>query len=598
MIKKLSQEVYSKIAAGEVIHKPYSAVKELIENSIDSGADYIEIEIKDGGKKYICVTDTGSGMSKEDLDICFLKHATSKLSEIEDLDNIISLGFRGEALYSIAAVSKIEISSKQENSPYGTKIRLEDLVIKKISPIPMNRGTKIEIKNLFYNMPVRQKFLKSSASEARAISEVVIRYILSYPNIRFKFISNNREIFISPGNSDLLETIGIVFGNNFVKNIIPVEFENNGLKIKGYTSNLELFKSNSKYQYFFINHRYIKNNFVSYAVSEAYKSYFREKKYPVFFLDLEISPSMYDVNIHPSKEEVKFLDERLVFSTVRNGVLNSLRNSVDAVSLESNSASLSLNSGFKSGENENFKKNDNFDRKDQGEFFFPNKNENFDKTINSDTKIEIVESQNKVKNYEIKKNLSDHKVLGQIINTYIVVESINSLMLIDQHVAHERILYEKYKTRIQSEKVIRQRILFPLNIEVKPYEAKILESRIDLFKRLGFSIERFGESMFVVREIPVFLNNNEENIIREIIDEIFTSSYVKEFDDLREEIIINASCKNAIKAGRSLSFEEMDLLINELFTTLNPYTCPHGRPIILEYNYEDITKKFGRSPLN
>ena len=261
LIKKLSQEVYSKIAAGEVIHKPYSAVKELIENSIDAGADYIEIEIKDGGKKYICVTDTGCGMSREDLEICFLKHTTSKLNEIEDLDSINSLGFRGEALYSISAVSKVEISSKQENSPYGTKLRLEDLVVKKISPMPMNRGTKIEIKNLFYNMPVRQKILKSSASEARSISEVVIRYILSNPDIRFKFISNNREIFISPGNSDFLETIGVVFGNNFIKNIIPVEFESNGMKIKGYTSNLELFKSNSKFQYFYINKRYIKNNF-------------------------------------------------------------------------------------------------------------------------------------------------------------------------------------------------------------------------------------------------------------------------------------------------------------------------------------------------
>ena len=241
-------------------------------------------------------------------------------------------------------------------------------------------------------------------------------------------------------------------------------------------------------------------------------------------------------------------------------------------------------------------KRDNTSNSDQGEFFFPVKEDKNNLPVD-DNRIEFNEQKAETMEKNIKKSLSDHKVLGQIINTYIVVESMNSLMLIDQHVAHERILYEKYRLRIDSEKVIRQRILFPLNIEVKPYEAKILESRIELFERLGFTIERFGESMFVVREIPIFLNNNEESIIREIIDEIFTSSYVKEFIDLREEIIINASCKNAIKAGRSLSFEEMDLLVNELFTTQNPYTCPHGRPIILEYNFEDITKKIRKKPI-
>jgi len=592
LIKRLPEDVFSKIAAGEVIHRPFSVVKELVENSIDAKAGEINIEIKDGGKKLISINDNGTGMSKEDLMICAEKHSTSKLFTVDDLDRVNTLGFRGEALNSIASVSRMEISSKIEEAPYGLKIKLDGSKVKKHSSIPMNTGTKIEVKNLFYNLPVRQKFMKSSASEARLISEVIIRFMLSNPDIRFSFISNNREIFLSPGSGDLLQTIGIIFGDEFSKNMVRLDEKISSLKIKGYISNLELTKRNSKYQYLFLNGRYIKNNMISYAISEAYRAYHREKKFPVFVLELQMDPSLYDVNIHPTKEEVRFAIERELFSIVRNSVVKCLRESLDPYTMpEEEKADIKTKDNMindsKKIQEDLFKKND---RKTAY------KMSDSKKSAGSIKNPQVIRplKQDKVKVNKSRK-FSEFKVLGQVQDTYIIIESPKGISIIDQHVAHERVLYEKYMKRVNSEKVKTQRLLFPINIELKPYESGIIEGKIDDFQRIGVIIEKFGESMFVVREVPVFISTMEEQMVRELIDELFTSSYIKNIGELKEEMLINSSCKNAIKAGKPLSFPEMEMLISELFLTEFPYTCPHGRPVILEYSFNEINKKFQRT---
>ncbi|MFA5480510.1 MAG: DNA mismatch repair endonuclease MutL [Candidatus Muiribacteriota bacterium] len=604
MINKLPVEITSKIAAGEVIHKPFSVVKELIENSIDAESTEIEIEIKDGGRKTILITDNGVGMSKEDLLICYEKHSTSKIKNIEDLEKIYTLGFRGEALYSIAAVSKLEITSRAREMQYGNKVRIEDFTARKIQPVSMNPGTKIEVKNLFYNLPVRLKFLKNSASEARSISEIIIRYMIAFPEIKFRFISNNREVFCTTGKNDLLEVISEIYGNLYVKNLIYVNMKSGDFGIEGYISNLNISKTNSKFQFLFLNKRFIRNNAISYAVGDAYRDYYREKKYPVFFLNVKVPPEKFDVNIHPAKEEVRFLDEREIFSFVRSSIIRTLKeniaetNHTSITETDKNDQNNSDETKYQPNSfNSAFNKNSGTGEKS---FSFTSQKNNTEK-VQNELDMLITEKPFQ-KNYKINENseietkkFSDFKILGQVKNTYIVAETVEGVVIIDQHVAHERVLYEKYMKKLNSSKIERQRILFPLNIEMKPYEASILEERLDLFEALGFMIEKFGETMFVVKEVPAFMNKLEENTVREIIDEIFTSSYINRQEDLREEIIITSSCKNAIKAGAKLSFEEMELLLNELYTTENPYVCPHGRPVIMKISFDDIYSKFQRN---
>ena len=604
MINKLPVEITSKIAAGEVIHKPFSVVKELIENSIDAESTEIEIEIKDGGRKTILITDNGVGMSKEDLLICYEKHSTSKIKNIEDLEKIYTLGFRGEALYSIAAVSKLEITSRAREMQYGNKVRIEDFTARKIQPVSMNPGTKIEVKNLFYNLPVRLKFLKNSASEARSISEIIIRYMIAFPEIKFRFISNNREVFCTTGKNDLLEVISEIYGNLYVKNLIYVNMKSGDFGIEGYISNLNISKTNSKFQFLFLNKRFIRNNAISYAVGDAYRDYYREKKYPVFFLNVKVPPEKFDVNIHPAKEEVRFLDEREIFSFVRSSIIRTLKeniaetNHTSITETDKNDQNNSDETKYQPNSfNSAFNKNSGTGEKS---FSFTSQKNNTEK-VQNELDMLITEKPFQ-KNYKINENseietkkFSDFKILGQVKNTYIVAETVEGVVIIDQHVAHERVLYEKYMKKLNSSKIERQRILFPLNIEMKPYEASILEERLDLFEALGFMIEKFGETMFVVKEVPAFMNKLEENTVREIIDEIFTSSYINRQEDLREEIIITSSCKNAIKAGAKLSYEEMELLLNELYTTENPYVCPHGRPVIMKISFDDIYSKFQRN---
>ncbi|PLX19765.1 MAG: hypothetical protein C0601_00960 [Candidatus Muiribacterium halophilum] len=336
---------------------------------------------------------------------------------------------------------------------------------------------------------------------------------------------------------------------------------------------------------------------ISYAISEAYRAYHREKKYPVFVLDIEMDPSLYDVNIHPTKEEVRFAIERELFSIVKNSVVKCLRESLEAYT--------------GTGENnknipEKKDEDHNKDKKDfqQEELFKPTEN-NRETSQNSFKRSTALSSErtfnfnNKDKAFKKdekqSERFSEFKVLGQVKDTYIIIETSRGISVIDQHVAHERVLYEKYMKRINTDKVKTQRLLFPVNIELKPYESNIIEDKIEEFKQIGFIIERFGETMFVVREVPVFISTMEEQVVRELIDDLFTSSYIKNPGELKEEMLINSSCKNAIKAGKPLSFPEMEMLISELFLTEFPYTCPHGRPVILEYGFEEINKKFQRT---
>lgn len=608
MIKVLSKHIADKIAAGEVVDRPVSIVKELVENAIDSGANSITVEINDGGKSYIRVTDNGSGIGKDEVETAFLRHATSKISSAKDLDDIRTLGFRGEALASIAAVSHVELISKTTSSLSGVMLNIHggNIFDKKSTGCP--EGTTIVVTKLFYNIPARLKFLKSSATEGSLIIDLISKLALAYDNIKFKMINNGTILFNTKGNGDRLQNILTVYSKSISEHLMKVVGENPHMALEAYISKPDFSKSNRKQQIFFVNGRLINSKVIENAVEEGYKERLFEGRYPVIYVFLYIDPDMIDVNIHPNKREIRFHDESGIKSFISENIRKTLLSmeSMPEVGIKNISIPVSENSFVLKSE-PSLAVFDSVVREDSHAYISDIKK--LSSTIlEEEAELEDVLKRRVEENPQlfhsgeqetwVSKDNSNNffknlQVSGVVFSTYITGVFENNFYLIDQHAAHERIFYEKFLKEYHSDEKIHQTILTPIIKEV-PYTLKASEEIwVSLLKKSGYNIESFGTKTYIINEIPVFMELSEaETVLDYFLDNIKDNRDID--NNVKINKLISRSCKAAVKGNDKLSMEEIKYLIKDLSLCENPYSCPHGRPTFIKMSKYDIEKMFKR----
>ncbi|MBT3464554.1 DNA mismatch repair endonuclease MutL [archaeon] len=571
-IKILDESLINKIAAGEVIERPASVVKELVENSIDAESTKIFVDIEDGGKNLIKVSDNGTGMSKEDAAIAFERHSTSKIKDINDLFSIKSLGFRGEALASIASVSELEVKTKSKDSMEGTKIIIEGGNVKKSETIGFPQGTSITIRNIFFNTPARKKYLKPNETENRHIIDVITKYSLSHPYIHFRLKNNGKEIINSPQTDSQLTNISFLYGSNTAKQLIEVNYVEPNIVIKGYISKPKLNRASKGEQSFFVNQRYVKKaTILSNALNDAYHTFMMVGRYPVSILSVQIAPEKIDVNVHPTKAEIKFEDEKSIYNAMFNAITKTLEKS-DLIPEELEDVV--------DKKIEDFGKVNYTKKEYQPKYLFENSEQ---KTLETKTP-------------EIKtKKLPEIRSLGIINKTYIVAEMRGNLTIIDQHAAAERILYEKFLEETEKEEVKKQKLLDPQIIVVPPSLVDFLESNLEFFDSCGYEIEKFGKIEFLIRTYPVLFGSvfNKE-LFFELLDDLHKDKKINSAKIIKHEKIASKACRAAIKAGDEISVYQVAELLNELDKKNVPYNCPHGRPIIIKFSYYELEKMFKR----
>ena len=561
----------NKIAAGEVIENPAAAIKEMVENSIDAGATSITVEVKNGGKSFIKITDNGKGIARDDLPLAIERHATSKLRQIEDLDKIDSFGFRGEALASIASISKMTIISKTSEDTLATKMYVEAGDIVELTEDAGKTGTTIIIENLFFNVPVRYKFLKNDITEFRYIKSAIEKIAISNPGVAIKLINNEKEIFKTSGNGKLEDVIYILFGKKISQNLVNVNYEEGGIEISGFIGNTTIAVDSRKDELFFLNKRYIQNKTLYSSADEAFKGDAGIGKFSFATINLKMPPSFYDVNIHPTKKEVKFKDEALVYrvlyTAIKNAILSKdfLGNKVTEENKEY------VNSEFKYVTNHFINSEGN------------EKNDLSQNSLDSKNNTEIIKRETARK--------IDYKFIGISFKTYIMIEIDNEMYLIDQHAAHERIMYEQikdnYKNKINTNT---QMMLIPELIELSNKEIEFIKENIELIQNTGFDIELFGDKTIKINGVPDLEYKSKlsnRRLFLDILDEM-TSKQNGNFKSVEERFIATVACKAAVKAGMNLTEKEVDYLIQNLLTLKNPYTCPHGRPTTVKFSKKDF----------
>ena len=681
-INILDDLTINKIAAGEVVERPSSVVKELLENAIDSGATQVVVDITDGGKKCIKISDNGGGILSSEVEKCFLRHATSKIKSIDDLFDLYSLGFRGEALASISAVSNIEMVTKTKEEMIGTKIVLSGSKIIKKEPVGTKDGTTITVKDLFFNTPVRAKFLKSTHAETINISDLINKLAIGNPNVRLKYINNSKLMLNTPGDNKLISVIRSIYGKEITDNLIEVDYEDEKIKIFGYIGNNNIYRSNKNLQHIYINKRFVKSKVILDAINESYKSIIPINKFGVCFLNIKINPSEIDVNIHPTKLEVKFQDEKEVYIKIRDVIKNKLLNisligkyksydssenyvqnklnQIEENKTEVQNINVAKNIEYKVKENNEYENkdqeaikinerddlstfksfkealeeknhidkskedlhdnisygeslnNNNYDRiheEEQSDYYSnmgyienntkESKYNDIDKKLEEiSTQASFLEEQDDILDKIVDNSqnthfrASDFKVIGTILNTYIVLEKGTSMYLLDQHAAHEKVLYEEYMTKFKNQNIDMQMLLDPIVIELSSVDMLDIEKNLNLFMKFGFEIEIFGDNHIMVRGVPnIFGVAQSEKFIFQIIDNIgdLESSY-----DLKMDKIASMSCRAAIKANDKIHFDEINSLLSKMEKCENPYTCPHGRPSMVEISKKEIEKMFKR----
>lgn len=613
-IKLLDDLTIQKIAAGEIIERPASIVKELVENSIDANAKNITIEISQGGKSFIRVTDDGDGIEEGDLELAFKRHSTSKLSSIDDIYSLMSLGFRGEALASISNVSRVEVLTKTNTSKAGIQANLEEgeIISKDIVGCP--KGTTMIIRDLFYNLPVRKKFLKSDLAEGNQISDIVYKLALGNYDRSFKFIRDGKIVLKTSGSNDIKENIYTILGKDVARNIIPISYEENNLKISGYISNNHLYRSNRSHQYLYINGRYIVNYGLTLAIENQYKSLIPLNRYPVYIIYVEVNPKDIDVNIHPTKQEIKFINNTDIYKIMSDIIDKSLNpslqipkielddknkknNEVEEITLFIQEPSIDSFSDISTDviirdlTNDNLEKGlKNVDISENNVhlmYDYTNTNQNYEDTTIIDSNLESKP--------EINNILSTITPIGTVFETYILAEDKekNKLYFIDQHAAHERIMYEKYKREYEKDQIITQQLLIPEIIDLTNKEMMDVMNNLSLFEKLGFDIEEFGTNSIAIRGAPmIFGKPNIKDLFIDLIDNL--THDIKSSYDTRVDKIMKLACSKAIKSGDRISNIEIKALFNELLLCESPYTCPHGRPTIIEMTKRDIEKYFLR----
>ena len=643
-IKLLDKSTINKIAAGEVIERPGSVIKELVENSIDAGATFITIEIKDGGISYIKVSDNGKGIRREFVRTAFLSHATSKLSEIEDLESIMSMGFRGEALASIAAVSKVEMTTKTENDSLSTTIEIHGgEVISEGHASPAD-GTAVTVKNLFYNVPARKKFLKKAAAESAHISDMINKLALGHKDISFRYINNGTEVLYTPGNNDLRAVFYSIYGKNAALKTVPVEYSSGNMKLTGLLGKPDLIRSNRSYECIYINGRYVKNHLISSAAEEAYKTRIIIGKFPVFVLDLRLPPAFVDVNVHPAKTEVRFTDERQIYGFVYTAVEKTLKSLVliqqeDFEAKETKDVRRLMDESYLQGNRVSEPSHIDMRKafEEDSDLFetdiwrtHPEKDEDekieesvkntldigdvYDRALKSGfaenknafklnepvavygkpQEIKIDEVNTAGNREEDKAFFKNYKIIGQVFSTYWIIEQDRNMYIIDQHAAHERILFEEFSKRYKEGKVVSQRLLTPIKLHISEHEKFVLHENEGLLSAFGFDLEEDAFGEISLSSVPmIFKEPADESFFLDILA-VLEESNVHSLYDTKELAIATQACKAAVKGNSSLSYEEANELIKGLLSLENPFTCPHGRPTVIQMPKYELEKKFRR----
>ena len=647
-IQVLDQETINKIAAGEVIERPSSVVKELVENAIDAGATAVTIEIKDGGISFIRLTDNGSGISKDDIPMAFLRHSTSKIKSIEDLMNVSSLGFRGEALSSIAAVSQVELITKTADDFTGSRYVIEGGNEISLEEVGAPDGTTFIVRNLFYNTPVRRKFLKTAATEAGYVNALIEHLSLSHPDISFRFINNNQNKLHTSGNMNLKDIIYGVYGRDITSNLMEISGKTQDVEITGFIGKPVICRGNRGYENYYINGRYIKSSIITKAIEEAYKGYIMPHNYPFTAIHFKINPSIMDVNVHPTKMELRFSKNEFVYRFVLETVKECLANrelaarvklpdpvkqqqftkspenikqteksyvqeNTDSKPYQAPRIEPPRESFYNSTEssvkqktvNENqttgFIKNiTDYTKMPPTRLPEPFEIKRSDEMIKEDKKIYEAEKKQEAEQLSIfdtplmsEKAKADYRIIGQLFETYWLIEYEDKFYMMDQHAAHEKILYERFMNHLKVKDMDTQMIMPPVIIELNMQQEDAYKRNKQAFSRLGFEIEEFGGNAYKVNGLPAGLPNiNLKQMLIDMIDGL-TDDNSTDLDIITERVA-TMSCKAAVKGNNKLSFEEAKELIEELMQAENPYNCPHGRPTLIVMSKYEVERKFKR----
>lgn len=628
-IRLLDNSTINKIAAGEVVERPSSVIKELVENAIDAGAGNITIEIKDGGTTFIRITDDGCGIPVNEVKTAFLRHATSKITAVEDLESTFSLGFRGEALASIAAVSKAQMITKTRNEETGTKIVINGGILEEIKPWGAPDGTSITVEDIFYNVPARRKFLKKPATESGYISDIVNKFILGHPEISFKYINNNTTIIQTSGNNDLKTALYHVYGKDTALKMLELSSSHPDMKLDGLIGKPELSRANRTYENLFINGRFIKSDVVSNAAEEAYKTRLMIGKFPVYALSITLDPSMIDVNVHPAKLEVRFRDDDAVYQFVYDSIVNTFKDKVliregnwDSKPSAAVSEFIEINvpqekpikpvqqelyTGMPSAprktaslrsEAANYTSRLNQavseDEKLKGELLLRNIENGSSSSQIREERKKFDDIPSETMEFSSDKPFFDnYRVIGQVFGTYWIIEQNKSMFVIDQHAAHERILFEKFSEEFSNGSVVSQKLFDDEKLILSETERVILEENIELFKNFGFEVKKESGGWYISSVPYIFDKPANAEFLTDILDMIHTEKLADVYDSKLMSIATMA-CKAAVKARDKMSVSEAEEMIKKLLSLKNPFSCPHGRPTIIEMTEYELEKKFKR----
>ena len=632
-INVLPKEIYQLIAAGEVVERPSSVVKEMIENSLDAGAKNITLEIKNGGSTYIRITDDGCGIERDDVRKVFISHATSKISKKDDLNSIATLGFRGEAMASISAVSKVELLTKAENEEIGTRYEIAGGEELEFDDAGCPNGTTIVVRDIFFNTPARMKFLKKDVTEGNQVAGIVDRMAISHPEISFRFIRDGKQVLITSGNGDLKSTVYSVLGKEMSDSLMSVDYSFNDMRITGFVSKPTASRKSRAGQYFYINNRIVKSKTAMAALEQAYKNTIMVGRFPACVLNIELNPAQVDVNVHPAKTEVRFANEKPIFDLVYYAVKTAIENdrTVKEVEFKENPIYRQESKNvYQNNDNKSFQaKFDFFKKKDEPpsqQVIKTKPRENFwqveapkpEYKIARDEKpkprvdinieyeepeeISTAKSEDTPKEQDIEKVvitdekdnenfIPNFKLIGEAFKTYLIVEIENELYFIDKHAAHERMNFERFKAQATVET---QMLLAPVVVNLTKDEFIAISENVELIKKCGFELEEFGESQIIVRAIPSLVDGDS---VKDLMLEIAQKLLEHKTDILPDKIdwiYHSASCRGAVKAGDYTSRQEQEMFVKKLLSMPNIRFCPHGRPVFIKMSKYDIEKQFGR----
>ena len=660
-IQVLDQVTIDKIAAGEVIERPASIVKELVENAIDAGATHVTIEIEEGGNSLIRITDDGSGIMKEDIRNAFLRHSTSKIRNVEDLLHITSLGFRGEALSSIAAVTKVEVITKTKEAILGTRYVIEGGQELSLDEAGASDGTTFIIRQLFYNVPARRKFLKTAMTEAGHVQDLLIRLALSHPEVAFRFLNNNQEKLRTSGSGKLKDVIYNIYGRDVASNLLELDYRQGGIYITGYLGKPLITRGNRNFETFFVNGRYVKSTMISRAVEDAYKDFMMQHKFPFVVLHFQVDTETVDVNVHPTKMELRFQNQQEVYKTVFEAIHRQLlepelipqvevpepltspvqeKKKTPSPDLklvrrvmpsDSKEAAVSIATTPIDSEaqtvpepvkeephNEDYfirkmrervmsyhNRNSSAEVKDQKKIFRPEEQKKRIQTsvreattykINEAPVVQKPEQLNLFEEKLLKREVrAEYRLIGQVFDTYWLVQFQDNLYIIDQHAAHERVLYERTLKEMKNREFTSQYLSPPIILTLSMQEAELLKTHKERFERIGFEIEPFGGEEYAIRAVPANLFSiAKKELFMEMLDNLADGLSTNMTPDIIDEKVASMSCKAAVKGNNRLSAQEVDALIGELLELENPYHCPHGRPTIIAMSKKELEKKFKR----